>query len=157
MSIHTEINFENAICEHLANHGWLYADGDASRYDRARTLFPDDVLAWLQESQSDAWDAAAKSHGANAGDVGRYVVANKNKKKQIESYIFPRYHQLDVTRKLQSAVLSEGPGQKDLIQHSDGSGKTNSIAWSAHFLADLHCREPQRASGGFLQDNPVKG
>ncbi len=326
MSIHTEINFENAICEHLANHGWLYTDGDASRYDRARALFPDDVIAWLQESQPDAWDAATKNHGANAGDVivsrlrdsinqrgtldvlrngfemlgqrsklsmmqvkpaleinaqimarytanrlrivrqvryslhnensidlvlflnglpiatvelktdftqsiqdaidqfrldrnpspkgqnpepllsfpfgalvhfavsnsevqmttklegaktaflpfnlgdkgaagnpvnplghrtaylweqvwertswleiiGRYVVAKKNKKKQIESYIFPRYHQLDVTRKLQAAVLAEGPGQKYLIQHSAGSGKTNSIAWTAHFLADLH-------------------
>ena len=69
MSIHTEINFENAICEHLANHGWLYAVGDASRYDRARALFPGDVIAWLRESQPDAWEAATKSHGANAGDV----------------------------------------------------------------------------------------
>ena len=326
MTIHTEINFENAICEHLANCGWLYADGDAGRYDRARALFPDDVLAWLKESQPDAWEAATESHGANAGEVivsrlrdsinqrgtldvlrngfemlgqrsklsmmqikpaleinpqimvryaanrlrvvrqvryslqnensidlvlflnglpiatvelktdftqsiqdaidqfrldrnpsskgqnpepllsfpfgalvhfavsnsevhmttklegtktaflpfnlgdngaagnpvnphghrtaylweqvwertswleiiGRYLVAKKNKKKQIESYIFPRYHQLDVTRKLQAAVLAKGPGQKYLIQHSAGSGKTNSIAWSAHFLADLH-------------------
>lgn len=54
MTIHTEIDFENAICEHLANHGWLYTDSDASRYDRARALFPDDVIAWLQESQADA-------------------------------------------------------------------------------------------------------
>ena len=43
-----------------------------------------------------------------------------------------------MTRKLQAAVLAEGPGQKYLIQHSAGSGKTNSIAWTAHFLADLH-------------------
>ncbi len=43
-----------------------------------------------------------------------------------------------MTRKLQAAVLAEGPGQKYLIQHSAGSGKTNSIAWAAHFLADLH-------------------
>ena len=70
--------------------------------------------------------------------LGRYVVAKKDKKQQIESIIFPRYHQLDGTRKLQAAVLSEGPGRKYLIQHSAGSGKTNSIAWSAHFLADLH-------------------
>ena len=54
------------------------------------------------------------------------------------NYIFPRYHQLDATRRLRAAVLAEGPGQKYLIQHSAGSGKTNSIAWSAHFLADLH-------------------
>src|SRR5207249_6526779 len=42
------------------------------------------------------------------------------------------------TRKLQAAVLAQGAGGKYLVQHSAGSGKTNSIAWSAHFLADLH-------------------
>ena len=52
--------------------------------------------------------------------------------------IFPRYHQLDATRRLVADVLSEGEGQRYLIQHSAGSGKTNSIAWTAHFLADLH-------------------
>ena len=70
--------------------------------------------------------------------LGRYIVAQKDKKKQITKIIFPRFHQLDATRKLQAAVLAEGAGGKYLIQHSAGSGKTNSIAWSAHFLADLH-------------------
>lgn len=70
--------------------------------------------------------------------LGRYMVAEKDEKNQITKIIFPRYHQLDATRKLQQAVLAEGAGQKYLIQHSAGSGKTNSIAWSAHFLADLH-------------------
>jgi type I restriction enzyme R subunit len=70
--------------------------------------------------------------------LGRYLIAQRDKKKQIEKVIFPRYHQLDVTRKLQTAVLADGPGNKYLIQHSAGSGKTNSIAWTAHFLAELH-------------------
>ncbi len=70
--------------------------------------------------------------------LGRYLIAQRDKKKQIERVIFPRFHQLDVTRKLQAAVLAEGPGGKYLVQHSAGSGKTNSIAWTAHFLADLH-------------------
>ncbi len=70
--------------------------------------------------------------------LGRYLVAKKDDKKQLVSYLFPRYHQLDATRKLQATVLADGPGRKYLIQHSAGSGKTNSIAWSAHFLADLH-------------------
>ncbi|HMU63656.1 MAG: DEAD/DEAH box helicase family protein [Nitrosomonas sp.] len=70
--------------------------------------------------------------------LGRYLVAQKDSKKQINTIIFPRFHQLDATRKLAAAVLNEGPGGKYLIQHSAGSGKTNSIAWSAHFLADLH-------------------
>ena len=76
--------------------------------------------------------------------LGRYLVAKRDAKKQIERIIFPRYHQLDATRKLQAAVLAEGPGGKYLIQHSAGSGKTNSIAWSAHFLADLHDAENQK-------------
>ncbi|WP_202812109.1 type I restriction endonuclease subunit R [Sulfuricella sp. T08] len=70
--------------------------------------------------------------------LGRYLVAKRDTKKQIQKIIFPRFHQLDATRKLLSTVLAEGAGGKYLIQHSAGSGKTNSIAWSAHFLADLH-------------------
>lgn len=70
--------------------------------------------------------------------LGRYLIAKRDKAKKISSVIFPRYHQLDVTRKLQAAILSEGTGGKYLIQHSAGSGKTNSIAWTAHFLAELH-------------------
>ena len=70
--------------------------------------------------------------------LGRYLIAHRDTKKQIKSIIFPRFHQLDVTRKLQAAVLKDGPGGKYLVQHSAGSGKTNSIAWTAHFLAELH-------------------
>lgn len=333
-SLHKEINFETEICEHLAAHGWLYAEGDAAGYDRARALFPADVLAWVQATQPKAWDALQKNHGAQAAEVllgrlrdshdqrgtldvlrhgiellglrqpltlaqfkpalamnpdilaryaanrlrvvrqlryslhnenaldlclflngipvatvelktnftqsvedavdqyrfdreprpkgqgsaepllsfpngalvhfaasnlevrmatrlagpataflpfnrgdhgaagnppneqgghrtaylweevwareswleilGRYLVAQKNEKKQIGKIIFPRYHQLDGTRKLLAAVLVEGPGGKYLIQHSAGSGKTNSIAWSAHFLADLHNAEHEK-------------
>ena len=76
--------------------------------------------------------------------LGRYIVAQEDNKKQIDKIIFPRYHQLNATRKLQAAVLAEGAGGKYLIQHSAGSGKTNSIAWSAHFLADLHNAQHQK-------------
>src|SRR5690606_16644221 len=58
--------------------------------------------------------------------LGRYLVAQRDEKKQIKQVIFPRYHQLAATRKLQAAVLQQGPGGKYLIQHSAGSGKTNS-------------------------------
>lgn len=70
--------------------------------------------------------------------LGRYLIVKRDDKKQPKSVIFPRYHQLDATRKLVADVLQNGPGQRYLIQHSAGSGKTNSIAWTAHFLADLH-------------------
>lgn len=76
--------------------------------------------------------------------LGRYIVPTKNDKKQITGWIFPRYHQLDAARKLVAAVLQDGPGGKYLIEHSAGSGKTNTIAWSAHFLADLHDANHQK-------------
>ncbi len=68
----------------------------------------------------------------------RYLIGRRDDKKQLKNVIFPRYHQLDATRKLVADVLKNGAGERYLIQHSAGSGKTNSIAWSAHFLADLH-------------------
>ena len=76
--------------------------------------------------------------------LGRYLVPVKNDKKQLVGWIYPRYHQLTVTRQLVAAVQRDGPGNKYLIQHSAGSGKTNSIAWTAHFLADLHDAHNQK-------------
>lgn len=58
--------------------------------------------------------------------------------KKSESIIFPRYHQLDVIRQLLDNVRENGTSQNYLIQHSAGSGKTNSIAWLAHRLTSLH-------------------
>lgn len=327
MNLHKEISFEAEICTHLGANGWLYAAGDAADYDRARALFPADVLSWVQATQPKAWETLFKNHGAHAGEtllarlrdqldrrgtldvlrhgvellglkqplklaefkpalainaeilaryaanrlrvvrqvryslhnencldlvlflnglavataelktdftqgigdaidqyrfdrlprpkgqppepllsfpggalvhfavsnrevhmvtklvgaattflpfnqgdghaagnpanpkgghrtaylweqvwareswleiIGRYLIARRDKKKQIEQIVFPRFHQLDVTRKLQGAVLQDGAGGKYLVQHSAGSGKTNSIAWTAHFLAELH-------------------
>lgn len=332
MSIHREISFEQEVCEHLAAHGWLGAEGDAALYDRKRALYPADVTEWVKTSQPKTWETLTKMHGDAAGatlcdrlraqldqrgtlDVlrngvdiigvkqtisiaqfrpalamnpdlltryaanrlrvvrqvryslhnenaldlvlfvnglpvatvefktdftqsvedaidqyqadrlprakngatepllsfpsgalvhfavsnievhmttklngkdtaflpfnkgnngskgnapnpeghptaylweevwqrdgwldilGRYLVTRKNEKKQITSIVFPRYHQLDATRKLAGKVLEEGPGQKYLIQHSAGSGKTNSIAWCAHFLSELHDNDDKK-------------
>lgn len=326
MSIHKEVRFEDEICAHLAEHGWLYEPGSAALYDRKRALFAPDLVAWMQETQPKAWESLSRSHGSgaegalldrvrkqiddrgtldvirhgvemvgvrgmislaqfkpamgmnpdiiaayqanrlrvvrqlrysvanencfdlalflngvpvataelktdftqsitdaidqyrfdrlprpkggnpepllafpsgalvhfavsnsevhmttklagpttrflpfNQGDaggagnplnehghrtaylwekvwereswleiIGRYLVAQRDAKRAISGLIFPRYHQLDATRKLRAAVRTEGAGGKYLIQHSAGSGKTNSIAWAAHFLADLH-------------------
>jgi type I restriction enzyme R subunit len=83
---------------------------------------------WEQVWQRDSWLEI----------LARYLVTKRDDKKRITAVLFPRYHQLDATRRLVQAVLAEGVGHKYLIQHSAGSGKTNSIAWTAHFLADLH-------------------
>ena len=62
----------------------------------------------------------------------------EGRKYKKETLIFPRYHQWDVVSQLVNAARTEGPGHKYLIQHSAGSGKSNSIAWSAHQLSALH-------------------
>jgi len=327
MSLHKEISFESEICDYLGANDWLYSDGEAAGYDRARALFPADVVTWVQTAHPVAWETLSKNHGAqatetlltrlrdqldqrgtldvlrngiellglkqplklaefkpslamnpdimaryqanrlrvvrqvryslhnencldlvlflngipvatselktdftqsikdavdqyrfdrlprpkgqtpepllsfpggalvhfavsnsevemvtrldgpatqflpfNQGDagakgnpvnpkgghrtaylwervwareswleiLGRYLIGQRDAKKQIQKVIFPRYHQLDATRAILAAVLEDGPGGKYLIQHSAGSGKTNSIAWTAHFLAELH-------------------
>lgn len=58
--------------------------------------------------------------------------------KETEAFIFPRYHQLDVVRALLSQVRQDGAGKNYLVQHSAGSGKSNSIAWLAHQLASFY-------------------
>lgn len=333
MMLHREVNFEKEICEWLAAHGWLYEEGDCELYDKAHALWPQDLVAWVKETQPKSWEALFNVHGEAAhmklmerlrqqldtrgtldvlrhgfevlglrqsiqiaqfrpahtlnGEIlakyqanrlrivrqvryskhsensidlvlflngipvataelktdftqkvedavdqyrfdrlpevkgkgkepllsflsgalvhfavsqrevrmttklegaetrflpfnqgtaeggagnppnehghltaylweriwdrdswleilGRYLVVKKDKKKEAKSIIFPRFHQLDATRKLVAAVLQEGVGKKYLVQHSAGSGKTNSIAWTAHFLADLHDRENRK-------------
>ena len=62
---------------------------------------------------------------------------NGNKTRK-ETMIFPRYHQLDVVTRLLADVKSNGAGHNYLIQHSAGSGKSNSIAWLSHRLSGLH-------------------
>ena len=78
--------------------------------------------------------------------ISKFMFISKKEKKdeltgktiKSESLIFPRYHQLDVIRKLLVDVKENRTSQNYLIQHSAGSGKTNSIAWLAHRLASLH-------------------
>ena len=75
----------------------------------------------------------------------KFVFIQTEEKKDIdgniytsETVIFPRYHQLDAVRKLEADAKKKGVGTNYLVQHSAGSGKTNSISWLAHRLANLH-------------------
>ncbi|GHU60197.1 hypothetical protein FACS1894171_0680 [Clostridia bacterium] len=73
--------------------------------------------------------------------VHRFIHLQKKedeKGKVKETIIFPRYHQLDAVRELIDRVKRDGTGNNYLIQHSAGSGKSNSIAWLAHHLQNLH-------------------
>jgi type I restriction enzyme, R subunit len=89
---------------------------------------------WEEVWQKDSW----------LDILGRFVhlqVEEKTiggKKVRKESMIFPRYHQLLAVRNLESDAKTRGVGHNYLIQHSAGSGKSNSIAWLAHRLASLH-------------------
>lgn len=68
----------------------------------------------------------------------------KGKKVKKEVQIFPRYHQLTTVRRLIADAEGHGPGRNYLIQHSAGSGKSNTIAWTAHRLAELHNENDQK-------------
>ncbi len=90
---------------------------------------------WQQLFQPDAWLKV----------LGRFLHLQKKPDAAFdgsittkETMIFPRYHQWEVVNKLINATRTEGAGQRYLIQHSAGSGKSNSIAWSAHQLAALY-------------------
>ena len=74
-----------------------------------------------------------------------YVLQDDGSRKPVKKkrLIFPRYHQLDVVRKLIADVRKNGAGKNYLIQHSAGSGKSNSIAWTAYRLASLHDEDNQ--------------
>lgn len=70
----------------------------------------------------------------------RFVHVEKDSRgsKARPRVIFPRYHQRDAVLSLEAAAQSEGPGNSYLVQHSAGSGKSNTIAWLAHRLSNLH-------------------
>lgn len=68
----------------------------------------------------------------------------EGRKFKKESLIFPRYHQLQAVRRLVDAARSEGLGHNYLIEHSAGSGKSNTIGWLTHRLASLHDEQDQR-------------
>ena len=69
---------------------------------------------------------------------------DQGRKVKRESMVFPRYHQLQAVRRLEAAARTEGPGHNYLVEHSAGSGKSNTIGWLAHRLASLHNAQEQR-------------
>jgi type I restriction enzyme, R subunit len=77
--------------------------------------------------------------------IGRFIHLDRQETPTIggtlevrETLIFPRFHQLDSVRKMMTHASSFGPGRNYLIQHSAGSGKSNTIGWTAHQAINLH-------------------
>ena len=93
--------------------------------------------AWL-------WEEVLERHSL-LDLLARFVHLQKEEKRddrghkvRAETMIFPRYHQLDAVRRLVKSAREEGVGHNALIEHSAGSGKSNTIGWLAHRLASLH-------------------
>ncbi len=109
-------------------------DGGAGNPDASPGDFRTSYL-WLDIWQKDVWLEV----------LGRFVHleqsttrAANGREVRREALIFPRYHQLAAVRAILSDARDHGPGRSYLIQHSAGSGKSNTIAWTAHRLATLH-------------------
>ncbi len=71
-------------------------------------------------------------------------LSENGKKVRKESMIFPRYHQLQAVRQMVEAAANEAAGHNYLVEHSAGSGKSNTIAWLAHRLSSLHNAQDER-------------
>ncbi|WP_018773951.1 type I restriction endonuclease subunit R [Arthrobacter sp. 131MFCol6.1] len=91
---------------------------------------------WERVLQRDSWlNIIGKFLHLQISDKTNPVTGEREVRKSL---LFPRYHQWDVVNQLIETARTEGPGHRYLVQHSAGSGKTNSIAWTAHQLSSLH-------------------
>lgn len=89
---------------------------------------------WEQVWARDAWmDLLARFIHVEKAETTAWKDAIASR-----SVIFPRFHQWDAVRKLEAAAKADGAGMSYLVQHSAGSGKSNTIGWIAHRLANLH-------------------
>src|SRR5690606_33714920 len=91
---------------------------------------------WQEVWQRDSWmDIVGKFMHLQVEEIEDKTTGKEFKK---EAIIFPRYHQLDAVRKIAADARVHGAGKNYLVQHSAGSGKSNSIAWLAYRLSSLH-------------------
>ena len=107
------------------------AAGNPPNPDGAATSY-----LWEQVLQRDNWLAILGSQMFLKTETDEDPATGRIKRST--TLMFPRYHQWRAVNKLLNAVTDEGPGRRYLVEHSAGSGKTNTIAWTAHRLARLH-------------------
>ena len=126
---------------------FLYFNRGSSRLDGldGGAGNPDDIenenpIAYFYSNGE--WGDAIFSRAVLIDVIGKFMHLESKGKNQ--SMIFPRFHQLDAVQKLTSHAQAQGPGQNYLIQHSTGSGKSNTIAWLAHQVINLHDSEDRQ-------------
>lgn len=105
-------------------------DGGAGNPDIAG----DNRVAYLYADQPEG--GALLSREVLLDLIGRFIHLERDEGKEV--LIFPRFQQLDAVRKVLADARAKGAGQNYLIQHSAGSGKSNTIAWTAHQIINLH-------------------
>ncbi len=117
------------------NKGYQNGQGNPPNPDSYRTEY-----LWQEILTKDSWLEI----------IGRFIHLQteeyefEGRTYKKEKLIFPRFHQLDVVRKLTHHAKENGAGHNYLIQHSAGSGKSNSIAWLAYRLSGLHNNQDER-------------
>lgn len=114
------------------NKGFNKGKGNPPNPDGYRTAY-----LWEDILVKDSWMDIIK----NFIHLQKEEIKTEEKTYTKEKIIFPRYHQLDAVRKLTGDTLENGAGKNYLIQHSAGSGKSNSIAWLSYHLSSLHNAE----------------
>ena len=117
------------------NRGRDHGAGNPANPGRHRTAY-----LWQDVWARDNWlDVLQRFvHVESAAELTGSRPRGRNGRKPSRRLIFPRYHQWDAVCRLEATARSEGPGHDYLIEHSAGSGKSNTIAWLAHRLASLH-------------------
>lgn len=110
-------------------------DGGAGNHD------VDDEFRVAYLYRSGPWGQAAFSRDVMLDVIGRFMHLETSGKSQV--MIFPRFQQLDAVRRLIAHAKDHGPGHNYLIQHSAGSGKSNTIGWLAHHAINLHDENDQ--------------
>ncbi len=113
------------------NQGHDLGAGNPPNPDGHRTSY-----LWERVWSRDAW----------MDILGRFIHVEKPSKgsKKRPTVIFPRFHQWDAVRRLEADARATGAGRNYLVQHSAGSGKSNSIAWLAHRFSSLHNEADQK-------------
>jgi type I restriction enzyme R subunit len=108
------------------NRGHDYGAGNPPNPDGHRTSY-----LWERVWQGDAW----------LDILQRFVHVEKDERGRATGIVFPRYHQWDAVLTLEADARANGAGHSYLVQHSAGSGKSNTIAWLAHRLSSLHAED----------------
>lgn len=119
------------------NRGYDMGAGNPPNLDGSASSY-----FWEEILRRDTWLRLLGSFVHLQVDVN--VDPDTGTKTRTEKVLFPRYHQWRAVTRLTGAARNEGPGNRYLVQHSAGSGKTNSISWLAHQLSQLHDNQNER-------------